>query len=329
MILADKITEQRKKLGLSQEELADKLNVSRQAVSKWESAQSIPDLGRILELGKLFGVSTDYLLKDEMGQAEYVDTAEEAEPVRRISIAEATAFLELKEKLSGRISLGVLLCILSPICLLLLGAASDSGRSAVSETAAGGIGVVTLLLMVAAAVAIFISCDVAERPYAYIEKEPFETEYGVVGMVRERQNRYRSTHTRRMIVGVSSCILSVIPLLVASFLTEDDFILVCMVALLLAMVGCGVYQLISSGVRWESMEQLLQEGDFTKKKKKNSALTETVSGVYWMVAVALYLGYSFSTGAWDRSWIIWPVAGVLFAAVAAVCSAIEERKDGQ
>ena len=43
MILADKIIEERKKLGLSQEELAEKLSVSRQAVSKWESAQSIPD----------------------------------------------------------------------------------------------------------------------------------------------------------------------------------------------------------------------------------------------------------------------------------------------
>ena len=53
MILADKIIEQRKKLGLSQEELAEKLGVSRQAVSKWEGAQSTPDLGRILELGRL------------------------------------------------------------------------------------------------------------------------------------------------------------------------------------------------------------------------------------------------------------------------------------
>ena len=71
MILADKIVEQRKKIGLSQEELADKLGVSRQAVSKWEGAQSIPDLGRILELGRLFGVSTDYLLKDVLLVCDY------------------------------------------------------------------------------------------------------------------------------------------------------------------------------------------------------------------------------------------------------------------
>ena len=66
MILADKIIKQRKKNGWSQEELADKMNVSRQAVSKWESAQTIPDIDKIMKLGELFGVTIDYLLKDSI-----------------------------------------------------------------------------------------------------------------------------------------------------------------------------------------------------------------------------------------------------------------------
>ena len=65
MILADKIIDLRKKNGWSQEELAEKLGVSRQAVSKWESAQAIPDLGRVLAMADLFSVTTDYLLRDE------------------------------------------------------------------------------------------------------------------------------------------------------------------------------------------------------------------------------------------------------------------------
>lgn len=77
MNLADKIIEERKKNGWSQEELASKLGVSRQAVSKWESSGSIPDLQRILQMSELFGVTTDYLLKDEIEeerQNEYVET---------------------------------------------------------------------------------------------------------------------------------------------------------------------------------------------------------------------------------------------------------------
>ena len=64
MILADKIMNERKRNGWSQEELAEKLGVSRQSVSKWESAQSVPDLNRILQLADIFGVTTDYLLKE-------------------------------------------------------------------------------------------------------------------------------------------------------------------------------------------------------------------------------------------------------------------------
>ena len=58
MILADKIIRLRRKNGWSQEELAEKMNVSRQAVSKWESAQTVPDLEKILMLGALFGLSS-------------------------------------------------------------------------------------------------------------------------------------------------------------------------------------------------------------------------------------------------------------------------------
>lgn len=62
MILADKIINERKKNGWSQEELASKLSVSRQSVSKWEGAQAVPDLQKIIAMAEIFGVSTDYLL---------------------------------------------------------------------------------------------------------------------------------------------------------------------------------------------------------------------------------------------------------------------------
>ena len=63
MILADKITEERKKNGWSQEELANQLGVSRQAVSKWESEQTTPDLEKVIAMSELFEVTTDYILK--------------------------------------------------------------------------------------------------------------------------------------------------------------------------------------------------------------------------------------------------------------------------
>lgn len=64
MKLAEKILALRKSRGLSQEELAEKLNVSRQAISRWENGTALPDASNILQLSKIFGVTADYLLND-------------------------------------------------------------------------------------------------------------------------------------------------------------------------------------------------------------------------------------------------------------------------
>ena len=63
---SEKIMNLRKKNGWSQEELAQRLSVSRQSVSKWEGGQSIPDLDKLLALSQIFGVTLDYLVKDEI-----------------------------------------------------------------------------------------------------------------------------------------------------------------------------------------------------------------------------------------------------------------------
>ena len=98
MIFADKLIRLRKKAGWSQEELAAQMNVSRQSVSKWESAQSIPDLDKIIRLSQLFGVSTDYLLKDELEDMEEIAQpiqATEETAIRKVTIEEANQFIKV------------------------------------------------------------------------------------------------------------------------------------------------------------------------------------------------------------------------------------------
>ena len=104
MILADKISDLRKKNGWSQEELAERLGVSRQSVSKYESAQSVPDLDKILRLASIFGVTTDYLLKDELEAEEFIpaDAPDADAPApRRVSMEMANEYLRVKRE-SGK-----------------------------------------------------------------------------------------------------------------------------------------------------------------------------------------------------------------------------------
>lgn len=330
MILADKIVSLRKKSGWSQEELAQQLNVTRQSVSKWESAQSIPELDKILQMARLFSVSTDYLLKDELEEPAPA-AVPESPALRRVSLEEANAFLAAKEQTAMPVALAVFLCIMSPVCLLLLGAAAEGSYIPLREDAACGLGLVILLLLVAVAVAIFIACDAKTKDYEFLETEPIETEYGVTGMVRARKEQFREVYTRGNIVGTTLCILASVPLFVGICFSDADLFLVAMVALLLLLVGLGVIFFIRVGIPWAGMEKLLEEGDYSRRKKRGSRKLSVVSAVYWLVVVAGYLAYSFAgnggQGAWRSSWVVWPVAGVLYAAVIVVCKEIFEREE--
>lgn len=327
MIIADKIMMLRKKCGWSQEELAEKMNVSRQAVSKWEGAQSIPDLDKILKLSQLFGVSTDFLLKDTMEEAEPTleDTAEDS-ALRRVSMEEAVEFLRIKQQSAGRIAIATFLCIISPISLIFLTIAAETKMLAISEELAAGIGLTVLLLLVTAAVAVFIACGMKSSPFEFLEKELFETAYGVDGMVMERKKQFQGYYTRRNIIGTSLCILGAIPLIFTAMLAGDGAAV--MVALIVTMiaVGIGVICFIQVGIPWESMQKLLQEGDYTREKKRKYPVRNTATSVYWLVVTAGYLAYSFSAGDWGRSWIVWPVAGVLYAALLVVIDASQKKE---
>lgn len=326
MIFADKLIELRKKSGWSQEELAEQMHVTRQSVSKWEGAQSVPDLEKIVRLSELFGVSTDYLLKDEIEETEYTGFAEEPSKIRRVSMEEASEFLHIKRQTANSIAYGVFLCILSPICLFILAAISDSPGYGLSENIAGGIGMIVLLVFVAIAVAIFISCGSKTAPYRYLENETFETEYGVVGMVKERREQYRGLYTKNNIIGTCLSILSLLPLFAGAAIDEDnDLFLMVMLCCTFILVGIGTIFFVRRGIVWASFEKLLQEGDYSKQKKETKSITKPVSVAYWCVCTAIYLGYSLATLNWEYSWIIWVAAGGLYPAIIAICNSLSKK----
>ena len=332
MILADKIIELRKKEGWSQEELAEKLSVTRQSVSKWEGAQSIPDLDKVVQMSRLFGVTTDYLLKDELEIAEptMTNADDRQPPLRRVTMAEASDYLALRRAAAPKMALATMLCVFSPIALIGLGGLSELSVSAVriTEDAAAGIGLCVLIVLVAIAVALFISCGNKAKEYDFLEKEPFETEYGVTGMVKERQKAFKPTYDRMNLTGTVLCVLSFVPLFAVMAVIQDGFFMTMAVCLLLALVGIGTYFFVYGGTVNGAMEKLLEEGDYTRYEKSRKNITGPVSVIYWLVVTAIFVLYTFGpngNGQPRYSWIIWAVAGVLYGAVMAVIRLIKQR----
>ncbi len=193
MIMAEKIAALRRRNSWSQEELAEKMSISRQSVSKWESGASIPNLDKILKMSELFGVSTDYLLKDEIEALSPAvggsDETEEHEG-RHVPLEEANAFMELSAHLSSKIAFATMLFVLSPICLIVLGGMSESKLFGISEDLAAGAGLVILLIIVAAGVGVLLMKGIPLQKYEYLEKERIWTEYGVSGIVQEKKEEF-------------------------------------------------------------------------------------------------------------------------------------------
>lgn len=329
MILADKIVSLRKKAGWSQEELAEQLGVTRQSVSKWEGAQSVPDMDKVVQMSRLFGVTTDYLLKDEI--EEQAAALVEESPLRRVTMAQAADYLTRRRAAAPKVAFAVLLCIVSPVTLLLLAAVSEVQRFPISGNAAAGIGLCVMLVLLAVAVSIFLRADADVRDYRFLEEEPFETEYGVTGMVRQRQQEYAETRTRYTTIGVVLCVLAAVPLFAAVCVNGSDLLYVGAVGVLLVLVGIGCLFLVSAGVYSSAMEQLLEEGDYTRGQKKHHKVRGTVTTIYWLAATAVFLVYTYGpsgNGQPQYSWIIWAVAGVLYAAVMGVVRLLlRGRKD--
>ena len=329
MILAEKIIKMRKQQGWSQEDLAMHMGVSRQSVSKWESMASIPDLDKIIKLSKLFGVSTDYLLKDDLEEdpvSEVILDEKDADyDKRKVTLDEANTYIELRVMAALRIAMGVAACIISPVVLILLGDFAESGMINMTEDMAGGVGTAVLLVFVASAVMNFVAVGLKLEKFEYMEKDLLALEYGVAGIVEKKKEQYEDTFKFSIALGIGLCIMSAVPLLITEAFIEKEHMIAIAVDLLLLLVAAGVFLIVKSVITMETYHHLLEEGDYTQEKKVEAKKNKNLSKVYWYCALAIYLLWSFLSGAWYITWVVWPVAGVFFGAVCALVNMVRNR----
>lgn len=317
MTLADKIVYYRKCHGWSQEDLAEQLSVSRQSVSKWESAASVPELDKIIQLSQIFGVTTDTLLLDSADLSEspapVIPEPQAAEPpLRRLTLAEGQSYAELMHRTAKKFAPAVAACILSVIPLILLGGLSEY-RGIISNGMAGGVGIAILLLMVAPAVAVFITGGIQLSKFEFIGTEPFEAAPELLHWAEAEKQRLTPVFTRHIVIGVVLCILGVIPMMLLGGMGAEDFYLVLTLVFLLVLVAVAVYLFVSGGLPYGCYNQLLQLGDYSPEQKRMNRF----ASLYWCFVTVIYLVVSFLTNRWDLTWLIWACAGILFGGVCA------------
>ena len=319
MILADKIINERKKNGWSQEELAEMLSVSRQSVSKWEGAQAVPDLNKIIKMAEIFGVSTDYLLKDEIeasdNTGDYVDTESN---VRKVSLEDATRFMNTVKKNNPSAVIATMLFVLCPVTLIILAGISEYVPGTISEAVAGIIGIMVLLIAIISGIALWIAVEAKEKEFDFFEKEDYDTLYGVDGMAKEAKANFERIRVPLLVAAIALCILSPVGVMTAGILEAPEMLIIGMLGLLLVMIAVAVGIFVFLARNSSIYSKLLMENKLSREQKERKRVIGKISGAYWCIAVAVFLVMGLGFNKWEISGVLFPVAGVLFAAILAV-----------
>lgn len=314
MILADKIIKLRKQLGWSQEELAAKMAVSRQSVSKWESTNSIPDLNKIIKLADIFDVSTDFLLKDEVEAAEYLSGDRDAD-VPQVSLEQALRYVDLKLSVAELVAKGVAFCVCSAVPLFLLMAMAETGQLNLTGNTAAALGLSSILVMIALGVSFFVKTNQYKSELALIDAARFELSYGVHSVFSEELDKFSTVYQKRLSTGIAFFIFSTIPLLLAAILSGKPDTVLLMLIVMLLMIAAGIYIVLPVASKVDAYNYILAEGDLDAGKSKRLKQAEKLSAFYWPLLLAIYLAWSLWTMNWGLTWIVFPVGVVAFAAL--------------
>ena len=183
MTFGEKIQKLRKEAGLSQEELACQLGVSRQAVSKWERDSGYPETEKIVHMSRLFNVTLDYLLNEENSRRDQDSAPSRTEEEKGfyVSLETARGFLACQKVRYRKISLAVFLFI-----------AGLAFSFMESET-----GILIFMLFVIAGAVLLFSVKLSDTPYRRIWLEPLLFDKNVLSELTSEYTDYRKKNTHR------------------------------------------------------------------------------------------------------------------------------------
>ncbi len=247
-----------------------------------------------------------------------------------VSVSREYAEQILRDKIrySKWISLGVFLCLLGPALLVVMSGILNNGRNFSDESFIVIQGDMTpfsllpLFLCIAVAVILFIVSGMQLNQYEFLEKEPIIIDYSLKTLLMEKKSAFQTFYTTLIATGVALCILS--PLILILFVAISNIPLSGNfgVFLLLVIIGVAIAMFIRAGSEMETYKQLLQIEEYSPVYKKENQIIGIIAPIFWPLVTASYLIWSFTTGDWHKTWIVWPIAGISFGVLSAILSSV-------
>lgn len=286
MSLAENLQYLRAREGVTQEQLAERLDVSRQSVSKWESSASFPEMDTLIKLCDMFHTDMDTLLRGSVEQSLSEDTAG------------YDRFMTLyARKIAGGVS------------AIITGAAVAALLSA--KGLPDMVGAAILLLVVAIAVVVFIASGMEEEHFR--KKHPTLPDF----YTEQQKEQFHRRYIWYIAGGVGAILLGVVLLvLVFTVLPEKEPYESYMGALFLLIVACAVYFLIYGGMLEDKYDipKYNRENNPTPEDKERRRRAATACALIMILATAVFLTLGLGWDNWESAAIIYPVGGVLCGA---------------
>ena len=264
--------------------------------------QVIAEFGNLDELAENLGIGNEVSALNT-----------EQEPINMTDQDVERYFAVIRE--SGKQVAGGVGMILGGVAILIL-LQSIADLGIISEKVAQALGVGGLLLLIAIAVYLFIMAGVKTDRYENLETKPVNIDPYLRDRIKLQKDEYLPVFGRTIAAGVFLILLGVIVLVTIGILDIGRvFLLQISVVGLFAMIAIATTLFITGGTKMGAFDKLLNEGDYTRQKKADANFMEPFAGLYWMLVLGGYLAWSFIGNAWAISWVVWPISGVLFAAL--------------
>jgi len=240
-----------------------------------------------------------------------------------VTLEEAQAFADARYRTRWSLACGVALFVISPAALIVLSTMSEGALPLLSDSAASVIGITVLLLLVVVGVSLLIRRSQELAPFRRLDEGEFTRDPAVSAWAHQLSARAASTRTTALITAVALWILSAVPVVAGGTLDDGpspwaDAASGIGVGLTLVTVAVGLLIYLPASWAHSVAEVLTGEGESTsgQSSKSRSPLVTAFAAVYWPLLTAIFLAWSLIWNAWDRSWIVWPVGALVFAAIA-------------
>lgn len=279
----------RKDKRMSQEGLAEQLDVSRQAVSKWETGEGYPEMDKLIMISNLFGVTLDYLMKEDSNDA----TSQIDENAVILSTSELEDIITFKNKFAFTIASA----ISAIICAVSLGTFFEDNNLADGA----------MFLIIAVAVGCIVVTGILSGKYEYLDKKKIVLRPTDLEKMKVAYQKFKTTFAITIAIGVFICIAALA--MVVAF--EDRYPEV--TGYFFLLVAFGVFLFVNIGIKDGTYNKLCNNKEYIKEAKK-----EDEDGKYYAVTMPLaamaYLILGFIFEAWHPGWLVFPITALVTTA---------------